>query len=91
MTKHQITQALIKIHKKYSDERRSNEDSQMCTLWSIANPPDILESTAPYYEIVDVLNYGFSEEETAEFYDMDIHEAANYIFNLLQNETNGKI
>jgi len=91
LTKKQIILALIKIHKKYSDERRSNENSQMCTLWSISNPPDVLEWTLPFDEIVDVFDYGFSEDEAVEFYDMDIREAADYIFNILQNETDGKI
>ena len=86
MNKNQILQALNKIHKKYSGERRSNEDSQMCTLWSISNPPDVLECTAPYYEIVDVFNYEFSEEKSIEFYDMNIKDAATYIFNILQND-----
>lgn len=85
MNKEQIIQALIKIHKKYSGERRSNEDSQMCTLWSTSNPPDILENTAPFDKLVDVFDYGFSEKEAVEFYDMEIKDAAAYIFNLLQN------
>jgi len=81
MTKNQITQALIKIHKKYSSERRSNENSQMCTLWSTSNPPDILEHTPPFDELVNIFNFYFSEEEAVEFYDMDIVDAADYIFN----------
>ncbi|MFK7978595.1 MAG: hypothetical protein AB8G86_01320 [Saprospiraceae bacterium] len=91
MTKSEIIQVLIKIHKKYSGERRSNEDSQMCTLWSTSNPPDILEHTPPFDELAETFNFYFSEEEAVEFYDMEIIDAATYIFNLLQNETDEKI
>jgi len=86
MTKNQILQKLLKIHKKYSGERRSTKDSQMCTLWSTSNPPDILENTAPYDELVEIFDFQFSEEEAVDFYDMNISDAATYIFNILQNE-----
>lgn len=86
MTKNQIIQELIKIHKKFSNERKSNENSQMCTLWSTSNPPDVLECTPPFDEIEEVFNYGFSEDEAVEFYDMNIIDAANYIFSVLQKD-----
>ena len=86
MTKSQITKTLIKIHKKYSGERHSNENAQMCTLWSVYDPPDILEDTAPFNELVKAFNFDFSEDEAVEFYDMNISDAAAYIFNLLQKK-----
>lgn len=88
MTKNQIIQELIKIHKNFSDERKSNEYSQMCTLWSTSNPPDVLECTPPLDEIEKVFDFGFTEDEAVEFYDMDIIDAADYIFNILQKEQN---
>ncbi len=87
MTKSQIIQSLIKIHRKYSGEKFSDSESQMCTLWSTLDPPDILEGTAPLTEIEDVLEFSFSEDQAVEFYDMRIKEAAEYIFNLLKSES----
>ena len=67
MTKNKIIQALIKIHKKYSRERRSNEDAQMCTLWSTTNPPDILEHTPPFDELVETFDFILAKKKRLNF------------------------
>jgi len=84
MSKAEIIQILISVHKKYSNARVSNETSQMCTLWSTSNPPDILEGTAPLNEIEEAINYGFYEEDAIEIYDKEIGDAADYIVKLLE-------
>jgi len=87
MTKSQIIQSLIKVHRKYSGEKFSDRESQMCTLWSTLDPPDILEGTAPLNEIEKVFEFSFTEMQAVEFYDMTIEEAAEYIFKLLKSQS----
>ena len=86
MTKDQIIESLIRIHHKYSKERYSDRNSQMCTLWSIKNPPDVLEATKPLNAIEDEFNLSFTEDEAYELYDMEIEDAAGYILKLMERE-----
>lgn len=76
MTKQKILQELIKIHEKYSYERYSDESSQMCTMWSTDDPPDILECTEPLDDICNMINKNIDEDYAVELYDMTLKEAA---------------
>jgi len=82
MTKEQIITILIDLHRKYSKERKSNENSQMCTFWSTTNPPDVLEGTRALTAIEKKLDYTFDEMEAVDMYDRSIEDAAEYILNL---------
>ncbi|MGK0363223.1 MAG: hypothetical protein ACI85O_000267 [Saprospiraceae bacterium] len=85
----EIIEQLILLHKRYSNSRRSNKESQMCTLWSTSNPPDILENTRQLIAIEKALGFTFKEDDVFEFYEMEIEEAAVYILDLM-NEEGGK-
>ncbi len=76
---------LIRLHKKYSNERYSHEESQMCVLWSTDYPPDVLENTPPLDELEEALGFGFYEEDAVEFYDMEIKDAAIYIHDVIKS------
>ena len=84
MTVEQIIQTLMRIHKKYSGDRSVTPDSQMCAIWPIDDPPDVLENTPQLDEIEDALDFGFTEEQAVEFYDMEIDEAAQYMFDVIE-------
>jgi len=82
MTKRQIINGLIKIHRNYSSEKSSTENSRMCTMWSVDDPPDILEGTEPLEKICDLLEIEINEDEAFDLYDIPIKEAAEYLYNL---------
>jgi hypothetical protein len=85
MEKEKMISMLIALHRKYSKEQKSNRDSQMCTFWSIDNPPDVLEGTPALIAIEEKLDITFEEEEAVDFYDKTIEEAAKYIANLIKH------
>lgn len=87
MTIGNITKILIKLHQRYARTRHSNETSQMCTFWSTDDPPSTLEFTKQFDDICESLNYDFTEDEAVLFYDMEIKEAAEYIFALMQESS----
>jgi hypothetical protein len=83
MTQDQILKKLISLHQEFSGNRKSNEESKMCTMWSTSNPPDILEDTPQLNAIEEAVDYRFDEMEAIEFYDMTIIDASEYIYNIL--------
>ena len=43
---------LHKIYNKYRQRYKENSDSkQMCCMWSIYDPPDLIEGTEPFRDI----------------------------------------
>ena len=88
MTKQKILQELIKIHKRYSFKKYSDESSQMCTLWSTDNPPDILEDTEPLEAICHTINKDIDEDYAVELYDITLKEAAMSLYNFLKEDEN---
>ncbi|MDA3809030.1 MAG: hypothetical protein PF518_01750 [Spirochaetaceae bacterium] len=70
---------LLVIFKKYIPEKKPNEKSQMCLIWSTEKSPDILTETDQMEDLETVFNLDFSEDEAIQIYDMTIAEAAIYI------------
>ena len=85
MTKQKILEVLVEVHRKYSDERDSTATSQMCTMWSTTDPPDIIEGTEPFLEIEDQIGHIISDDEALDIYDKTISEAVDYIYSLLES------
>ncbi len=85
ITREDVLNKLLTLHRKYSGMRKTTTKSQMCMLWSVDDLPDILENTEPLDELEDLLGFGFEEEEAVTFYDMDILEATDYIWNLINS------
>jgi|GEM_PF-1416106 len=86
MTKKEILHELIKIHEKYSSERYSDESSQMCTMWSTDDPPDILEDTEPLEAICNIINKEIDEDYAVEIYDMNLKEAATSLYDFFKRK-----
>lgn len=85
-TNKEIFETLLEIHKRYSSETNPNENSQMCLMWSLDDPPEILELTEPLEEIDNQLGIEIEEDDAIKIYDMTIKEASEYISNLILNE-----
>ncbi len=74
---------LLLLFKKYSPKGKPSADSQMCLLWSIKNPPDVLEETKQLEAIEAEFEIEIAEDEAVEMYDMNLLEASEYIQQLI--------
>jgi hypothetical protein len=79
-TKKQLLQKLIEIHHKHSGGQKSSGESQICTMWPMNDPPDILQGTPPLDDIEEFVDYSFEELDVITFYDMNIKEACDFIW-----------
>ena len=83
---HSLSNILDVLHAIYSKHRRThreNPDSmQMCCMWSTEDPPDIVERTEPICDIEDAFGIEISDDEALEFYDMNLEQAAQKIFEM---------
>ena len=86
MAKQKILKELIEIHTRYSFEKYSDESSQMCTLWSTDDPPDILEGTEQLEKICEMINKNVEEDYAVELYDMTLKEAAASLYLFHKNK-----
>ena len=55
-------------------------------MWSTENPPDEIVDTTPLNEIEEFVDYCFEEEDVIFFYDMNIKNAAEFIFNKIRGK-----
>ena len=67
------------LFKKYSPKSKPSADAQMCLLWSIKYPPDVLEGTKQLEAIEAEFEIEIAEDEAVEMYDMNLQEASEYI------------
>ncbi len=81
--KNDILNNLLILYGKYSIKSKPTPDSQMCFLWSIKNPPDVLEGTKQLYAIKAEFKIEISEDEAVKIYDMNLQEASEYIIKLI--------
>lgn len=80
MTKIELLAELTKIHSKFSSERVSNESSQLCTMWSLKYPPDVLEATDQLEALCEMIDMDIEESYAVELYDMTIKEAVDSLY-----------
>ena len=86
MNKEDLLNGLIKIHNRYSSDRyRADAASQLCTMWSVNDPPDVLLDTAPLDAICDLIDMDIDEDYAVELYDMTLQEAAESLYDYLEN------
>ena len=76
-----LYQILKKKKKRYKNPPKSE---QLCCMWSVNNPPDIIEGTAPSRDIDDAFNIEISEEDCFVLYDMELDEAIDKIADLIK-------
>lgn len=66
--------------------RIRQHQNNYAAMWSIINPPDIIEETPPFIDIEKAFNISIDEDDCLELYDMKLDEAADKILNILQNQ-----
>lgn len=55
-------------------------------MWSVNNPPDIIEGTPPFLDIEKAFNISINEDECLELYDMELDEATEKISKMIMNK-----
>jgi len=86
MNKQELLNELLKIHDRYSFERyQATLASQVCTMWSVDDPPDELLATDPLEAICDLIEMDIDEDYALELYDMTLQEAADSLYDFLMN------
>jgi len=84
-SKKEIYEMLFKIFMKYKKRYKNPPKSkQMACMWSITNPPDIIEDTPPFHDIEKAFNISIDEDDCLEIYDMNIEEATEKIANIIK-------
>lgn len=81
--KNEILNEFYEIYIKYVDRSEPDPNSQLCLLWSLDNPPDILEGTSQLESIEEAFDIIINEDQAVELFDMSIIEASAYIENLI--------
>jgi hypothetical protein len=76
-----LFQIFLKYKKRYKNPPKAK---QMACMWSITNPPDIIEDTPPFHDIEKAFNILIDEDDCLELYDMDICEAVDKIANMIK-------
>ena len=78
---------LFQIFKKYKKRYKNPPKSKdMACMWSIMNPPDIIEDTPPFHDIEKVFNIRVDEDDCLELYDMDLFEAAEKVTRMIKKQ-----
>ena len=81
--KDEIFDKLCTIYKKYTSNKTPSEESQICLLWDINDPPDILEGTEQHQEIEECFNLEINEDSAVELFDMNLREASKFLEKLI--------
>ena len=78
-----ICATLHSIYVKHRRRHKENPDSkQMCCMWSLRDPPDIIEGTEPICDIEAAFDIGIDDDEALELYDMNLDQAARRILEM---------
>jgi len=76
----EIYNLLHSIYDKHRKQYKRNPDTkQMCCMWSLSIPPDVIEETPPFNDIEDVFEISITDEECSELYDMNLDDACTKI------------
>jgi hypothetical protein len=78
-----LLQIFMKHKRRYKNPPKSKD---LSCMWSITDPPDIIEGTPPFQDIEKAFNITIDEDECLELYDMDLDEATDRIVIMIQNQ-----
>jgi len=78
-----FSQIFMKHKKRYKNPPKSKA---LACMWSIMDPPDIIEDTPPFHDIEKAFNISIDDDECLELYDMDLDEAAEKIATMINNQ-----
>ncbi len=81
--KNETINKLYEVYKKYVNRNEPDPNSQLCKIWSLDNPPDILEGTSQLESIEETFDIIINEDQAVELFDMSIIQASAYIENLI--------
>ncbi len=85
-SKKEIHEKLFQTFMKYKNRYKNPPKSkQMACMWSIANPPDIIEDTPPFIDIEKTFDISIDDDECFELYDMDLDEATEKIVSMIKS------
>lgn len=86
-SKTEIHEMLFKIFMKHKRRYKNPQKSKdLACMWSITNPPDIIEDTPPFNDIEKAFNIAIDEDDCLELYEMDLDEATDRIAIMIQNQ-----
>ncbi len=83
-----ILELLYKVFREYAGHLEPNENSQLCIMWALNDPPDVLDCTAQIGSIEEAFDISLSEDDAVELFDMSLLEASLYIQKILENNLN---
>jgi len=86
ITSNETLNQLFLLFKRYVKNSEPDAESQMCLLWSIKTPPDVLEDTKQLEDLEAAFNIGITEDEAIEMYDMNLLEASKYIQEMINSQ-----
>ena len=77
-------ETLYRIYNKHRLQYRENtyDSQQMCLMWSTDDPPDVIEGTEPFCDIVEAFGICIDDDASADLYDMTLKEAAKRIIEM---------
>ena len=82
-----IREILFKIFMKYKKRYKNPRKSlQMACMWSVMNPPDVIEDTPPFHDIEDAFDIEINIDDCYEIYDMELDEAAEKIAAIIKEQ-----
>ncbi len=81
----EIFKKLCTIYTKYTSNKSPSEESQICMLWDINYPPDVLEITEQHQEIEESFNLDIDEDSAVEMFDMNLREASEFLKKLIDS------
>ena len=70
------------LRKRLGYHFKPGRDYFLCQLWSMDNPPDILEYTGMADRLDQIMGFHLSEEELMTAYDGPLSVSSLYLFNL---------
>ena len=82
-----IYETLQRIYQMHRRKYRGNRDTQqMCLMWSINRPPDIIEGTPPFNDIEKAFNISIDDDMALDLYDMNLDDAAKKILEIMTEQ-----
>jgi hypothetical protein len=83
-----VLEQLYTIFREYVGHLEPNENSQLCIMWALDDPPDVLEITPQIGSIEEAFDITISEDGAVELFDMSLLEASFYIQKGIENNLN---
>lgn len=78
-----LNQIFMKYKKRYKNPTSSK---QLCCMWSLTNPPDIIVDTPPFLDIEEAFDILLDDDECLEFYEMELDEAIEKIETMIKDK-----